>query len=97
MNEKRGAERTDLNAKLKLNQLETKKDISGLRKEEFEVTVLNVSTSGIAFKCKEELKLNTYYDVNLVLWTKSSFASIIEIVRMENLGGDEIIYGCRFI
>ncbi|MBQ6814900.1 MAG: PilZ domain-containing protein [Lachnospiraceae bacterium] len=97
MDEKRKSPRMEMDAVLKLNMLETKKDTSGLTKEEFTVNVLNVSTGGIAFKSKEELKLNTYYDLHLVLWTKSAFDSVIEVVRMENMGGDEIMYGCRFI
>lgn len=97
MEEKRKSKRLELNAVLKLNQLKTKKDISGLSKDEFSVNILNVSTGGVAFKSKEELRLNTYYDLHLVLWTKSSFDTVIEIVRMENMGGDEILYGCRFI
>ena len=56
-----------------------------------------MSTGGIAFKSKEELRLNTYYDLHLVLWTKSSFDTVIEVVRMESLGGDDIIYGCKFV
>lgn len=97
MEEKRKAKRMEMDAVLKLNQLKTKKDISDLSKDEFSVNVLNVSTGGIAFKSKEELRLNTYYDLHLVLWTKSAFDTVIEIVRMENMGGDEILYGCRFI
>lgn len=97
MEEKRKSKRLELNAVLRLNQLKTKKDISGLSKDEFSVNILNVSTGGVAFKTKEELRLNTYYDLHLVLWTKSSFDTVIEIVRMENMGGDEILYGCRFI
>lgn len=97
MEEKRKSKRMELNATLKLNQVETRKDTTGLPKEEFMVDILNVSTGGIAFKCKEELKLNTYYDLHLVLWTKASFDSVIEIVRMEQLSGDEILYGCKFV
>ena len=97
MEEKRRAKRIELNATLKLNQVETKKDITGLRKEEFEVDVLNVSTSGIAFKCTEDLKIDTYYDIHVVLWTKAAFDSVINIVRMEKLDGDEILYGCKFV
>lgn len=97
MEEKRKSKRLEMDAVLKLNLLKTKKDTTGLPKEEFEVNVLNVSTGGIAFKSKEELRLNTYYDLHLVLWTKSAFDSVIEVVRMENLGGEEILYGCRFI
>ncbi len=97
MEEKRTSKRMELNAVLKLNELETKKDTTGLPKEAFDVNILNVSTGGLAFKCTQELKLNTYYDIHLVLWTKASFDSIIEIVRMENMGGDEILYGCKFV
>lgn len=97
MEEKRSAKRIELNAVLKLNELKTTKDTSGLSKEEFDVNVLNVSTGGLAFKCKHELKLNTYYDIKLVLWTKAAFDSVIEVVRMESLGGDDIIYGCKFV
>lgn len=69
MAEKRKSLRMEMDAVLKLNTIETTKDVTGIPKEEFSVNVLNVSTGGIAFKAKEELKLNTYYDLHLVLWT----------------------------
>jgi len=97
MEEKRKAKRMTMDATLRLNQVETTKDTSGLRKEPFMVDVLNVSTGGIAFKCKDDLKIDTYYDIHVVLWTKTSFDSVINIVRMEKLQGDEILYGCKFI
>lgn len=97
MDEKRRATRMKMDGVLKLNMLQTKKDIAGIPKEEFTINVLNVSTGGIAFKTKEELRLNTYYDLHLVLWTKAAFDTVIEVVRMENMGEEEILYGCRFI
>lgn len=97
MTEKRRAARMDLNAVLRLNEVQTKKDVNGLTKEPFEVMVLNVSRSGIAFKCSQELRLNTYYDIHVVLWTKASFDSVIEVVRMESMGDGDIMYGCKFI
>ena len=97
MSEKRRATRMEMNAVLKLNQIQTQRDTAGLSQEEFTVNVLNVSTSGIAFRSKEELKLNTYYDLELVLWTKTRFNSVIEVVRMESIGSGDILYGCRFI
>ena len=86
MSEKRRATRMEMNAVLKLNSIQTKRDTDGLSCEEFSVNVLNVSTSGVAFKSKTELKLNTYYDLELVLWTKTKFNSVIEVVRMESIG-----------
>jgi hypothetical protein len=97
MTEKRRAARLELNAVLKLNEVETKKSVDGLAKEPFDVQVLNVSRGGIAFKCNQELRLNTYYDIHVVLWTKASFDSVIEVVRMESIDGDDIMYGCKFI
>ena len=97
MSEKRRARRMEMDAVLKLNSIQTQRDTAGLSHEEFSVNVLNVSTSGVAFKSKQELKLNTYYDLELVLWTKTKFNSVVEVVRMESIGSGDILYGCRFI
>lgn len=97
MEERRKSKRMELNVTLKLNQVETKRDITGLKKDPFEVDVLNISTGGIAFKSKDDLKLDTYYDIHVVLWTKAAFDSVINIVRMEKLDGDSILYGCKFV
>ena len=97
MTEKRRAKRIEMNAILQLNEVETKKDTDGLTKEPFYVQVLNVSRGGIAFKSSQELRLNTYYDIHVVLWTKAAFDSVIEVVRMESIEGDDVLYGCRSI
>ena len=52
---------------------------------------------GMAFRTKERLALNSFYDTQVVLWTKESFDTVIEIVRMENFGEEETLYGCRFV
>ncbi len=97
MEEKRRSKRMEIDAKIKLNLLQNDKDLTGLNKESFNVKLVNVSKDGIGFKSGEELKLNTYYDAELILWTKDTFETVVEIVRMENLGEDETLYGCRFI
>ena len=91
MSEKRRATRMEMDAVLKLNSIQTMRDTEGLSHEEFTVNVLNVSTSGVAFKSTQELKLNTYYDLELVLWTKTTFNSVIEVVRMESIGNGDIL------
>ena len=97
MSEKRKSTRMELDAVVKLNQVKSQKGTEGLKKEPFDVHVLNLSRGGIAFESKEELRLNTFYDVEIKLWTKTSFNSVIEVVRMENMGEENTIYGCRFI
>ncbi len=98
MNEKRKSTRMDIDVKLQLNPVKNHKNVEGLTQESFDVKLVNVSRDGLAFMTMEELKLNTYYDVNIVLWTKETFDSVIEIIRMESIEQrDEILYGCRFI
>ncbi len=97
MEEKRRALRMDIEVKIKLNELKTEKPIEGLKKEPIEVVLINASRGGIAFKTSEELKLNTYYDVSLVLWQMETFDTVVEIIRMENYGEKETMYGARYI
>ncbi|MDE6208475.1 MAG: PilZ domain-containing protein [Lachnospiraceae bacterium] len=98
MHEKRKSRRLDIDVKIKLNQVKNLKKVDDINKDKINVTLVNISRDGLAFKSYEELKLNTFYDVNIVLWTKENFKSVIEIVRMESIDDDnEILYGCRFI
>lgn len=98
MQEKRKSIRMGIDVTIKLNEVKNFKRVDDLNKKEMVVNLVNVSRDGLAFKSEEELKLNTYYDVHVVLWTKETFDSVIEIVRMENLNNEpEILYGCRFI
>ena len=100
MEEKRRSKRLDIDVKIKLDEVKNHKNVDGISKNDIDVNLVNLSRDGLAFKCKDELKLNTFFDVNIILWTKERFRSVIEIVRMENenLEADgEILYGCRFI
>lgn len=98
MHEKRKSKRLDIDVTIKLNPVKNIKNVQDLNKESMDVILVNVSRDGLAFKSVEELKLNTYYDVNIILWTKETFESVIEIVRMENIDNlPKTVYGCRFI
>ena len=97
--EKRWAKRLDINAKIKLQSIKNNKLAPyNLNKGDIEVDVINISKGGMAFKTSEILPLNSYYDANVVLWTRESFSAIVEIIRMESDGTDELVtYGCKFI
>lgn len=98
MQEKRRTKRLDIDVTIKLNQVKNMKVVENVNEEDIEVKLVNISREGLAFKTFEELKLNTFYDVNIVLWTKETFKSVIEIVRSERYEDEEaILYGCRFI
>lgn len=60
------------------------------------VEVVNISTTGLAFKSKYELKNGSCYDTKLKIWTKEEIRTIIKIVRCEK-EEDEYVYGCIFI
>lgn len=96
--EKRWSKRMDINTTIKLKAIRNNKAVFEPNTSEFNVDVINISKGGMAFKTKEMLPLNSYYDARVVLWTKETFDAVIEIVRMENedIEGDTT-YGCRFI
>ncbi len=94
--EKRRSRRLELNVKVKVRKIDTYEYLIPI-KDEFEVDVVNVSKDGIAFKSTEKMLLNTFYNVDVVLWTKERFEAVIEIIRMESTDTDYTLYGCRFV
>lgn len=94
--DKRKSKRTDIDVTIKLKEIKDNYHV-GLSKAELSVDVVNVSKDGIAFASKEILALNVVYDTNIVLANGERFEAIIEIVRMESIGEEETLYGCRFI
>lgn len=98
MNEKRKSKRLDIDVRIKVSELNKGEKADSIKSETMVVSLVNISRDGIGFTSTEELRLSTYFDVEIVLWTKESFKSVIEIVRMEAIdNSDEILYGCRFI
>lgn len=98
MQERRKSNRMKIDVKIKLNSVRNQNtDTSRLNKDEITVELVDLSKDGLGFKTTEKLELNTYYDTTVVLWTKETFETVIEIVRMENYGDGPTVYGCRFI
>lgn len=96
--DKRFSKRMEINAKIKLKSIGSKMAMFELNMDEIEVDVINISKGGMAFKTRERLPLNSFYDVNVVLWTKENIDSVIQIIRMESNEEDSYItYGCKFI
>ena len=96
--EKRWSKRIGIDAKIKLKSIKNNKTVYAVNEDEISVEVINISKGGMAFKSEEQLPLNSYYDADVVLWTKETFGAVIEIVRMENADDeDKITYGCKFI
>ncbi len=96
--EKRWAKRLVMDARIKLNSIRSGIVMHEVKKDAFDVDVVNISKGGMAFTTDEILPLNSYYDVHVVLWSKDSFDAVIEVIRMERESEDDkILYGCKFI
>ena len=90
MEEKRKAKRLILNAHVIIRRLD-----SG-RHDRIPVDVLDLSKTGIGFKCSQMLELHSMYEAEIVLWTKETINCFINITRADSKG-DEMIYGASFV
>ena len=77
MDERRKKDRTDLEAQLRIKRLD------GTKIEEADVTVTDVSITGIGFTCAEQLEMGSVYQGKLTLWTKEQLQVFLEIIRVK--------------
>lgn len=93
MDEKRKDRRIELVSKLVIKRLDSNgKDIT----DEALIDVIDVSKSGIGFKCRTRLEIAGVYEALLQIWTKEVIHSFIEIVRIVK-EEDHFLYGGIFI
>ncbi len=87
MTEKRRAKRMELNVSIKLGTLSGDGE-----KKYYDVDLINLSKSGIAFKSEQTLEVGKCYDTRITIWTKEVIETVVRIVRCN---GNE--YGGEFI
>lgn len=75
MDERRRRKRTDLDAHLTIKKLD------GSNIEEHGIDVVDISISGIGFKCADELEIGSVYEGTLTIWTKEKIKVFLDIVR----------------
>lgn len=90
MEERRRSVRTELQAELVLKRLD------GQGGEKVEISVSDVSKSGIGFLCAEPLEMGAVYECFLTIWTREVIHVFIEIVRGEKKE-DGYRYGGIFV
>lgn len=90
MEEKRRSRRIVLDAFLVLQRIDSGRD------DIVPVEVLNLSRTGIGFKCNRLLEINSVYEAELTIWTKEIIHTFINVTRLDN-SGDEYIYGASFV
>lgn len=93
MEERRRNLRTELHAELLMKRLNGG---AGEKGEMVEISVCDLSKSGIGFECKEELEKGAMYECFLTIWTKETIRCFVEIVRSEKRD-DGYRYGATFV
>lgn len=90
MEEKRRSKRLVLEAHLVMKRIDSGKD------DRIPVEVLDLSKTGIGFKCEKVLEINSVYEAELTIWTKEVIHTFINVTRFDN-SGDDNIYGATFV
>ncbi len=93
MEEKRSSRRMGLSARLVI------KNINGdsTKEEEVEIDVLDVSTTGVGFRCNVPLTIGGVYDTFLKIWTDEVIHAFLKVVRIEQTLEEKYICGTIFI
>lgn len=90
MDERRRRQRTDLDAQLKIKRAD------GSKIAEVEITVTDVSITGIGFTCSEQMEIGEIYEGTLTIWTKEKIKVFLDIVRRSEIDGG-FSYGAHFV
>ncbi len=90
MEEKRKSKRMVLEAHLVMNRID-----SG-RHDLIPVEIIDISKTGVGFKCDQTLEMNSIYEAEITIWTKEVIHTFVNVIRMENRGG-ETVYGGIFV
>ena len=94
MEEKRSAQRLDLNVALELSRIDDENDITTIKMAR--VDVVDLSRNGIGFTTKQALSIDSFYNTKIQIWTKDIIEAVIKIVRCKK-EDDVYHYGASFI
>lgn len=94
MEEKRKAQRLDLDVAIELSRIDDDNDITTVKMAR--VDVVDLSRSGIGFSTKQELSIGSFYNTKIQIWTKDIIEAIIKIVRCKE-EDDGYHYGATFV
>ena len=91
MQERRKNKRLELESKIIIKSLNDPQE-----QHEAAIDIVDVSKTGVGFKCDLPLLIGTVYEAYLTIWTKEVLHAFIEIVRIEK-SGDSFNYGSIFV
>lgn len=90
MEERRRANRRKLVSKLLVKRLDQNES------DEMQIDIIDVSKSGIGFRCEQLLQIGAVYEGFLRIWTQEVIHAFLEIVRIEKTENG-FNYGAIFI
>ena len=90
MEERRRSKRTEMNSTLMVKRLD-QGDM-----QEVSIDIVDVSSNGVGFLCKEVLSIGAVYESKLRIWTHEVLHAFLQIVRIE-MKRDTYAYGAVFI
>lgn len=94
MEEKRKAQRLDLDVAIELSRIDEGDGITMVKM--VNVDVVDLSRSGVGFSTKQELSVGSFYNTKIQIWTKDIIEAIIKIVRCSE-SEDGYHYGAIFV
>ena len=96
-NEQRKAKRVDVNAIISINRLNNGEFFHREDEEKFNVSIIDISETGLAFATDRPIEINSYYNTDLDFDGCERIKAVVQIVRKEVQESGRSVYGGRFI
>lgn len=94
MEEKRKARRLELDVSIELERLD-QGEMTTLKLVHVDVT--DLSSSGMGFRTPQPLDNGALYDTRIRIWTKEVIATVIRIVRCDQISENQYQCGATFV
>ena len=95
--ERRKHKRFPIQLELKTSKL-FKQDYICLEDVNADISLIDISRTGIGFSCAKQLPLNYYFDAKIIFGEKEYFYCVIKILRYGNVDEDgRQVHGAEFV
>lgn len=95
--EQRKAKRVDVNAVISINRLNNGEFFHREDEEKFNVSIIDISETGLAFATDRPIEIDSYYNTDLDFDGCERIKAVVQIVRKEVHESGRSVYGGRFI
>lgn len=95
--EQRKAKRVDVNAIISINRLNNGEFFHREDEEKFNVSIIDISETGLAFATDRPIEIDSYYNTDLDFDGCERIKAVVQIVRKEVQESGRSVYGGRFI